>query len=160
MNKYSFQVNWSVEDQGFVATSPEFEGVSGFGATRTEAFEEAQISLELALETYKEEGWALPAPRERAEYSGQFRQRIPRSMHRRLAQRAEEEGVSQNTLVTTFIEKGLRDQEVSELLQGEVRDIRSLASRRAHPTVAAAVKTTGPAASAIRGTAANRQRGH
>jgi len=39
--------------------------------------------------------------------SGQFRQRIPKTMHARLTARAEREGVSLNTLVTAMIAEGL-----------------------------------------------------
>ena len=45
-----------------------------------------------------------PPPRT---YSGRFVQRIPRSLHMRLARRAESEGVSLNQLATTLLAEGL-----------------------------------------------------
>ena len=45
-----------------------------------------------------------PTPRT---YSGQFVQRIPKSLHMRLAKRAESEGVSLNQLATTLLAEGL-----------------------------------------------------
>ena len=40
-------------------------------------------------------------------YSGQFVQRLPKSLHRQLVQRAESEGISLNQLATTLLAKGL-----------------------------------------------------
>jgi len=45
--------------------------------------------------------------------SGQWRQRVPRSLHARLAARARQEGVSLNTLVTAMIAEGLGQRKAS-----------------------------------------------
>ena len=52
--KYSFQVVWSGDDEGVVATCPEFKGVSGIGKTAHEALVEAQTALGLMVETFEE----------------------------------------------------------------------------------------------------------
>lgn len=153
MSHYSFLVNWSPEDQVYVATCPEFDGVSGFGETQAEALAEAQMSLALAIETYQEEGWALPAQRERAEYSGQFRMRVSRTMHRRLAQRAEEEGVSLNTLASTLFERGLATEDVRDVLRQELMELRSLNQRAVRPTGSSAVLSAVPVNPPMRSTA-------
>jgi antitoxin HicB len=44
--------------------------------------------------------------------SGQWRSRVPRSMHAALARRAEREGVSLNSLVTALLAEGLRRRDV------------------------------------------------
>ena len=49
-------------------------------------------------------GDAIPRP---SQASGQWRQRVPRSLHARLAAKARQEGVSLNTLVTAMIAEGL-----------------------------------------------------
>jgi len=49
-------------------------------------------------------GDPIPKP---SEASGQWRQRVPRSLHARIAARARREGVSLNTLVTAMIAEGL-----------------------------------------------------
>ena len=104
---YSFQVIWNGEDECYVATCPEFSGISGLGISADAALKEAQVALELAVETYAEEGWTLPEPTQMVDYSGQFRVRIPRKMHGLLAQRALEEGVSLNTYVVSLLSFGL-----------------------------------------------------
>lgn len=106
-NAYGFRIVWSPEDEAFVATCPEFEGISGIGRSAEVAMREARTALRLALETYASEGWELPPPQTLTAYSGQFRLRIPRSLHARLAQRAEDEGVSLNSLSMALLAQGL-----------------------------------------------------
>lgn len=106
-NAYSFRIVWSPEDDAFVATCPEFDGISGIGRSAEAAMREVRTALRLALESYASEGWELPTPQTLAAYSGQFRLRIPRSLHARLAQRAEDEGVSLNSLSMALLAQGL-----------------------------------------------------
>lgn len=96
MERYSVDIAWSDEDEGFIATVDEFPYLSAFGETREDALKEAQIALEGFLESYEDDGEEPPQPRKREAYSGQIRIRMPRSLHRRLARDAEREGVSLN----------------------------------------------------------------
>ncbi|MBX9928486.1 MAG: toxin-antitoxin system HicB family antitoxin [Gemmatimonadaceae bacterium] len=104
---YSFRVVWSDEDQAFVATCPEFDGVSGLAESPGDALVEAQAALRLMVETYQVEGWPLPSAESLQEYSGQFRLRVPRSLHARLAQLAADEGVSLNSFAVSLLSCGL-----------------------------------------------------
>lgn len=61
-NKYTIEIFWSDEDEAFIAVCREFPGLSAFGETREEALKEAQIALDLMLETYREKGIPLPEP--------------------------------------------------------------------------------------------------
>ncbi len=109
-DRYSLHVFPDEEDGGFVAVCPEFPGVSAFGDSAEGAVREARTALELSIETYQEEGWPLPEPLGLATQelpSGEFRVRLPRSMHAQLARRAAEEGVSQNHLVIAYVSAGL-----------------------------------------------------
>jgi len=106
-NKYSFKVRYSEEDEGYIAECPEFPGLSAFGETPVEAIREAEIALELFVESYEEEGKGLPKPKLTKEYSGQMRVRLPKSLHARLADMAEDEGVSLNTLMIQFLTEGV-----------------------------------------------------
>jgi predicted RNase H-like HicB family nuclease len=104
---YSFRVVWSDDDNAFVAICPEFEGVSGLGETAADALSEAQVALELMVETYEQERWPLPAPTNLQAYSGQFRLRVPRTLHARLAEAAADEGVSLNTYAVGLLSEGV-----------------------------------------------------
>jgi predicted RNase H-like HicB family nuclease len=116
MTKYSRTVQWSEQDDAYLAICPELAGVSAFGDSPEEALAELDVVIELTIETYEEKGWKLPAPNVATEYSGQFRARLPRSLHQQLAQRAEAEGVSQNTLVITYLAAGLGQAQAEERL--------------------------------------------
>lgn len=104
---YSFRVVWSKEDEAFIATCPEFEGLSAFGDTADQALAEAQVALSLMIEAYHAEGWELPAAASLSSYSGQFRLRVPRSLHARLADAAEADGVSLNTYAVSLLAMGV-----------------------------------------------------
>lgn len=114
MENYGYRVFWSEQDRGYIAVCPEFPDLSAFGETAEEALAEMKIALELAIETYEDEGWPLPEPRARPSYSGQFRARLPKSLHAELASRAEEEGVSLNTLLIRYAAAGLGRAEAVE----------------------------------------------
>jgi predicted RNase H-like HicB family nuclease len=107
MSNYSFTVRWSDEDEGYIAVCPEFPGVSAWGETPDDAIREVQVALELSIEIRNEEGWELPAPWKVTHYSGQFRLRVPAWLHQQLAERAELEGVSLNTLAVSYLAAGL-----------------------------------------------------
>ena len=107
MSNYSFALRWSDEDAGYIAICPEFPGVSAWGQTADDAVREARVALELSIEVHNEEGWKLPAPWKLSPYSGQFRLRVPVALHRQLAERAELEGVSLNTLAVSYLAAGL-----------------------------------------------------
>jgi len=97
MSRYSINLIWSDEDNGYIATIPEFKNLSAFGETEEEAVREAKIALEGYVETAKKEGLQLPEAEQLSNYSGQIRLRMPRELHRNLALSAGREGVSLNT---------------------------------------------------------------
>lgn len=94
-------MSWSDEDEAYVATVPEFPHLSGLGETAPQAVEEVLAAVALALEVLAERGTPAPEPQKAVAYSGQFRVRLPRSLHKRLAEEADAEGVSLNTLIVS-----------------------------------------------------------
>lgn len=62
MDKYSIVIKWSDEDASFVATCPEFPGLSAFGSTKMEALAEYSIALDLFIAAYSENKMPLPPP--------------------------------------------------------------------------------------------------
>jgi len=71
------------------------------------AIRSGRDALKACLATMRESGASLPEPASSTTSSGQWRQRVPRSLHARLVRRAEQEGVSLNTLVTALVAEGL-----------------------------------------------------
>lgn len=93
------------EGEGYLVEFPEIPGCLGDGNTPQEAVIAAQEALQSWIETVEEFGDPIPKPR--ANFSGQWRLRIPRSLHAELAHRAKYEGVSLNMLVTTILAESM-----------------------------------------------------
>jgi predicted RNase H-like HicB family nuclease len=62
-HQYSMVIRWSDEDQVFVVSLPEFgPNNHTHGTSYEEAAKNGQEVLDLLVETYRAEGWALPLP--------------------------------------------------------------------------------------------------
>ena len=108
--EYSRSVRYSLEDDGWIASCDELPTVSAFGDSKEEALRELEVVLEEASAVYRANGWPLPSPHyaEPPDMpSGEFRLRLPKTLHAQLSARAEREGVSQNALVTYLLAEGL-----------------------------------------------------
>jgi antitoxin HicB len=94
-----------VEDDGsFMLRSPDLSERSA----KIESLDELGATLQAAIAERAAEDVAAAADAEKdAEYSGKFVLRLPRSMHRQLAELAETEGVSLNHLALGFLAEGL-----------------------------------------------------
>ena len=55
------------------------------------------------IETALEEGIEVPLPQVEEEYSGKFNTRVPKSLHRKLVEAAERDGVSLNQWINTAL---------------------------------------------------------
>jgi antitoxin HicB len=93
------------EGGGYLVEFPDYPGCMADGATPEDALVEGRDALTSYVETLKALG--RPAPVSGAAYGGQWRQRVPKSLHAALARRAASEGVSLNLLVTTLLAEGL-----------------------------------------------------
>ena len=99
INKYTYQVAWSEEDQEFVASVAEFPSLSWLGANRQQA-ELGLIDLVAeVVEDMEASGEEVPIPLGSRSYSGKFNVRTSPSLHRRLVIAAKAEGISLNALV-------------------------------------------------------------
>ena len=81
---------------GYVASYPELRGCITVGDTLASVAANAEDAKREWIQAAMEEGIEIPEPLSEAEYSGQFKLRIPKSLHRALAQHSKEEGISMN----------------------------------------------------------------
>jgi antitoxin HicB len=95
------------EGGGYLAEFPDLPGCIADGKTVEEALHEAEDALKAWLSAAKEFGDPIPAPAIATNYSGQWRIRLPKSLHAALALRAKVEGVSLNTLAATLLAQGI-----------------------------------------------------
>lgn len=93
----------SEEYSGWFARVVELPGCM----TQADTFEELGQMIEDAMrawiEATLENGQSIPEPRPAESYSGKFVVRVPKSLHRELAEAAEREGVSLNTFVNVAL---------------------------------------------------------
>ena len=103
---YSINITPIPEDEGggFMVTFPDLPGCVADGETIDVAVAEARDAFDAWAMAEREDRGDLPAPKA---YSGQFVQRIPKTLHMRLAKRAASEGVSLNQLAATLLSEGL-----------------------------------------------------
>ena len=92
------------EGGGYMVSFPDLPGCIADGNTIDKAIIEARDAFTAWVMAEQEDKGELPTPKI---YSGQFVQRIPKSLHRQLAERAKTEGVSLNQLAVTFLAQGL-----------------------------------------------------
>jgi len=92
---------------GWFAEVPALPGCASDGETGQEAIQNAHEAIEAWIDTAKAMWRKIPEPTSTETFSGRWLQRVPRSLHQRLAYTAKREGVSLNTLVSTLIAEGL-----------------------------------------------------
>jgi antitoxin HicB len=92
------------EGGGWLCEIPDLPGCMGDGKTPEQAIRDAKKAFYAWVATALEFGDPVPAP---SSYSGNWRMRAPKSLHRRLAERARSEGVSLNTLAVSLLAEGL-----------------------------------------------------
>ena len=109
LKDYPFTIRPLAEEEGggYLIEFADVPGCMSDGETPEEAIRNGRDALKCTLLTLKEFGDPIPVPGALNAASGQWRQRVPKTLHARLVQRARQENVSLNTLVTAMIAEGL-----------------------------------------------------
>ena len=103
---YTIRVQYddSEENPGWVAWVEELPGCITYADTKEEIMEMIQDVMRLWIETALTRGKPIPKPRkEKRDFSGRFVVRVPKSLHRKLVERAQHEGVSLNQWITSAL---------------------------------------------------------
>ncbi len=90
---------------GYFAQIEDLPGCHAQGATIVEAYEMIDIARKMWIEVAYEDDQDIPLPRTEREYSGKFNVRFPKSLHRRLDQMANREGVSLNQFLVSTLSR-------------------------------------------------------
>lgn len=93
---YRMEIVEDQEEGGFVVSYPELPGCITCGETIEAAVANALDAKKSWIEAALEEGIEIQEPDSLEDYSGQFKLRIPRSLHRSLAEHSKKEGISMN----------------------------------------------------------------
>lgn len=93
---YRMEIVEDKDEGGFVISYPDLPGCITCGDTIESAVANAVDAKRAWIEAALESGIEIREPDSLDNYSGQFKLRIPRSLHRTLAEHSQREGVSMN----------------------------------------------------------------
>ncbi|MBV6341668.1 type II toxin-antitoxin system HicB family antitoxin, partial [Candidatus Magnetobacterium casense] len=93
---YTVKIFFDERDDEFGAFIEDIPEVSAYGQTREEAISALSTVFEQWKQIATEKNLAIPPPSNLKEYSGRFVLRIPKSLHKRLEEKAKEDNVSLN----------------------------------------------------------------
>ena len=92
------------DDQGrYAAKIAEFPGCFAEGDTPEEAYRNLERAAESWVASALEQGMEIPGPSATQGYSGMIRLRVPKSIHKRAAEYARQDGVSLNQFFVSAI---------------------------------------------------------
>ena len=102
---YRMEIIEDKEEGGFTVCFPELKGCITCAETISEALIMADEAKTSWLKACIENKIEIPLPDSKEKYSGQFKLRIPKSLHKTLAMHAKEEGVSMNQYCLAILSK-------------------------------------------------------
>jgi predicted HicB family RNase H-like nuclease len=104
-DRYSYRVMWSEEDAEYVGLCAEFPSLSWLAGSQDEAFTGVRRVVTDVLAEMKASGEVPPQPIASRKFSGKFMVRVPPEVHRDLALKAAEAGVSLNRIVSAKLSR-------------------------------------------------------
>lgn len=133
------------ESGGYTATIQEFPGCIADGDSPTEALHNLEAAAVSWVEAQIELGQPIPEPISLYGYSGKLALRIPRGLHKRVAEMATSEGASINQFITTALAtyvgaKAMTDRLIKELAPVVAHSVRL--ERFANPIIIVDVNLT------------------
>jgi predicted HicB family RNase H-like nuclease len=100
-DRYTYRVTWSEDDNEYVGLCAEFPSLSWLASTPEAALKGIRKVVEDVVTDMRENGEEVPEPIASRRYSGKFLIRVPPEVHRNLAIKAAEAGVSLNRLASS-----------------------------------------------------------
>ena len=135
---------YRAEEGGFVAEHRDLPGCLTQGETLEEALTNLNSARRLWIATATKHGDDIPMPSTDEKFGGRVLVRMPKSLHRRLVEHADREGVSLNQLVVARLAEAAQSTALEKRAQGIERSLADLKEQLA----ATAIRTQ-PVAAAI-----------
>ena len=98
---YTYRVTWSEDDKEYVGLCAEFPSLSWLAGTPESALKGIRKTVADVVDDMRANGESVPEPIASKNYSGKFVVRVPPEVHRNLALKAAESGVSLNRLASS-----------------------------------------------------------
>lgn len=102
---YKMEIEKDPYEGGYVISFPELPGCMTCAETWADVFDMAEDAKKSWMTAALEDGCDIPLPKELDDYSGQFKLRIPKSLHKSLAEGASREGISMNQYCLYLLSK-------------------------------------------------------
>ncbi|MCL2820267.1 MAG: type II toxin-antitoxin system HicB family antitoxin [Oscillospiraceae bacterium] len=93
---YKIEVIKDEEEGGYALHCPELRGCITCADTIEKGFEMIEDAKKCWFQACIEDDIEIPLPGNIAKYSGQFKLRMPKSLHKYLAEKSQQEGISMN----------------------------------------------------------------
>ncbi len=100
IDRYTYRVTWSEEDEEYVGLCAEFPSLSWLARSQEAALRGIRKVVAQAREDMESNNESIPEPIASRRYSGRFLLRVPPDVHRKLALEAAESGISLNRLAS------------------------------------------------------------
>jgi len=100
-DRYTYRVTWSEDDQEHVGLCVEFPSLSWLAKSPEAALHGIRKIINDAITDMRNNGETPPSPLSGKSFSGRFIVRLPPEVHRDLAIKAAEEGISLNRLISS-----------------------------------------------------------
>jgi len=97
---YTYRVTWSEEDGEYVGLCAEFQSLSWLAHEPEAALRGIRELIAEIVADLHASGESVPEPLASKKYSGHFMVRVPPELHRQLALKAAEQGISLNRLAS------------------------------------------------------------
>lgn len=109
--EYYMDLNYKIEiikdeiEGGYVLSIPELKGCLTCADNLEKGMEMLEDAKKQWLTAALESGYEIPEPYIQENYSGQFKLRLPKSLHKELADKSKQEGISMNQYCLYLLSK-------------------------------------------------------
>jgi predicted RNase H-like HicB family nuclease len=103
---YRVEVVKDAEEGGYALHCPELRGCITCADTLQEGFQMIEDAKKTWFAACLDDGAPIPEPSHLEDYSGQFKLRMPKSLHKTLAEKSRQEGISMNQYCLYLLSSG------------------------------------------------------
>lgn len=105
---YRIEIIPDIEEGGYAIHCPELPGCITCADTIEEGLEMLEDAKKCWFTACIEDNMPIPEPKNIDSYSGQFKLRLPKSLHKELAERSKQEGISMNQYCVYLLSHNMR----------------------------------------------------
>ena len=105
---YRVEVQHDKEEGGYALHCPDLPGCMTCAGSVEDGFAALEDAKRCWFEACLADGVTIPEPLNLEDYSGQFKLRLPKSLHKLLAEKSSEEGISMNQYCVYLLSRGIQ----------------------------------------------------